>query len=903
MAGLTVLLAAEPASCLGGLTQLYRFFNYPMPKRTYGTAVKKRTLMVLKALIQFANLEAMAISPSNISYRWLDRDTGQPKLIIQSTLTELWQVCCSTAQTEAQTDDLTQAEVRESLYALDRFLGILHDHRISTQGSPHWYFTLVLWSTQTDNNLAFADRLWRDKQAQKKAGLDRGPRWSKIGALGPSPPAPPPADFSQGASQLKSYGQWFVKTHGQIKILPNVARRSIALDHIYVNVSVSTGEGIIHLSSTAIEAFTDRFNSRRPLIDSSALEDGIHVAHQQSRLMVLGIPGSGKSTFLKKLGLDAIKTTEKTGDLYIPVLVELKLWSQGDTDLKTYIQQEIYRRPTEADGDDLTDHLKQGRLLILLDGLDEVPVEALGTCIDQLRAFIKAFDQNRFVISCRTSDYSYGFSQFVDVEVVGFSDAQIKKFIENWFAAGAKPKDNHHLSLWKLLNQSRNLPIKELARTPLLLFYLCLVHETGVSLPQTRGQVYAKILDIFLAEWPRQKNTDGGSKKAQPTLTLYSERKLLAEIAYKSFRSNQLVFSKLYLQKMIDEFLARGAESIRSIDTGFLLQEIEARQGILVERFQGYFSFSHLTLQEYLTAQCVAENAAAEQVMCAHVGDRRWREVILIAIESLGDRGIDLLEPMYHLACDRLAVHPKLIVLLQGIQQCALNLFGSTATLAHRASVAAAVSAIAAARASDVDIPLVVGPAIAAPLTRASDSAMAMAGGGAIAAAGVNSAVALATARALSADEVRATEINQVIHGASELIDQVSEGNSPDNADNTKVIALVLDASQRQLANLVATNPSALPAALAQLTAALPTHIATLPAPDASTAWLPWALRLEQGWLSALGIDRATVTLTVAEATAWETYLYQCELISRSLDGTLPQSRHRGQKLRARLLC
>ncbi|MGF1520468.1 MAG: NACHT domain-containing protein [Nodosilinea sp.] len=866
-----------------------------MPKRTYGIAVKKRTLRVLKALIQLANFEATAISPSNISYRWLDRDTGQPRLIIQSTLTELWQVCCSIAH-EAQADDLTQAEVREAFHALEKFLGILQDHRISAQGSPQWHFTLVLWSTQTDDNLAFADRLWCEKQAQKKAGLERGPRWSKTGALGPSP-----ADFSQAASRLKCYGQWFVKTYGHIKILPNVTRRSIALDHIYVNVSVSRGEGITHLSSTAIEVFNDRFNSRSPLIDSSTLEDGIHVARQQSRLMVLGVPGSGKSTLLKKLGLEAIKTAEKTGDLCIPVLVELKLWSQGDTDLKTYMQQEIYRNPTETDGDDLTAHLNRGHLLILLDGLDEVPAEALGTCIDQLRAFIKTFDQNRFVISCRTSDYSYGFPQFVDVEVVGFSDAQIKNFIENWFVAGAKPKNNHYLSLWKSLNRSRNLPIKELARTPLLLFYLCLVYETGVSLPETRGQVYAKILDIFLTDWPRQKNAGGGSNKNQPRLTLYSERKLLAEMAYKSFSSNQLVFAKLYIQQAIDDFLTRESES-RAIDPGALLQEIESRQGILVERFQGYFSFSHLTLQEYLTAQYVAENAAAEQVMCAHMGDRRWREVVLIAIEILGDRGIDLLEPMYRLACDRLAVHPQLTNLLQKVQQCALDLFGPTATLAHRASVAAAVSAIAAARASDFDMSIAVGPAIAAPLTRASDSAMAMAGGGAIAAAGVNSALALATARALAADEARAAEIDWVIHGASELIDQAREGKSPDNVDNAKVVALALEASQRQLTSLVATTPSSPPAALTQLTAALPTYVAALPNPDASAAWLPWALQLEQDWLSALGLDRATVTLTVAEATAWETYLYQCELISRSLDSALPQAACRGQDLRACLL-
>ena len=859
-----------------------------MPKRTYGSAVRRRTLKVLKALIQFANLETTAIPTGNISYRWLDRDTGRPSLIIQSTLTELWQMCCAAAQP----DGLTQAEVREALYALDKFLGILHDHRISTQGSPHWHFTLELWSTHTDDNLAAADRLWHTKQAQKKAGLSQGrSSFHRRANLSTTPQA----------DWLDRYCRWFVKTYGQIKILPNLARRSIALDHIYVNVSVSTEQGIKHLSAQDADTFTDRFTSRRPLIDSALLEDGMSIAQRHPWLMVLGLPGCGKSTFLRKLGLEAIKTTQTTDQLCIPVVVDLKLWSQQCLDLQDYMQQEIYRWPEVGDRDELTNHLRQGHLLVLLDGLDEVPPERFSHCVDQIRGFVKTFDANRYALSCRTADYSYGLSQFVDVEVAGFSDGQIKGFIDNWFGPQAQNRSPPLPSLWKLLNRSRNLPIKELARSPLLLFYLCLVHETGIALPQTRGQVYGKILDIFLADWPRQKNV-GRANPAPTALTAYTEKKLLAKIAYDRFCANQLVFSTTYLHQAIESFLADQPEPVMGVDPDFWFREIKLRQGILVERFQGYFSFSHLTLQEYLAAQYVASDRAAMQVLCDQMGDRRWREVALIAIESLGDKGIDRLEPMYRLACDRLAVYPQLTGLLQRIQQCAWDLVGPTTTLAHRASVAAAVSAIAAARASDFDTPLVVGPAIAAPLTRASDSAMAMAGGGAIAAAGVNSAVALATARALAADEVRAAAIDRVIHGASELIDQAREDKSPANTDNAKVIALALTASQRQLSSLAATIPQNLPAALAQLTAALPTHIATLPDPDDSAAWLPWAFRLEQDWLSALGCDRATVTLTVAEAVAWETYLYQCELISRSLDSAMPQAGARGQALRARLL-
>jgi hypothetical protein len=849
-----------------------------MPKRTYGPAVRKRTLMVLKALIQFANLETTAPINSTISYRWIDRDTAHPKVIFQATLSDLWQVCCSTTQAE----DLTQTEVREALYALDKFLGILRDHRISTQGSPQWHFTLALWSTRTDNNLAAADRLWQAKQAQK---LARGALSQEV----------------SDCDRIRAYCRWYLQTYGQIKILPKLARRTIDLDRLYVNVVVSTDEGVKLLSPCDQQAFNERFANRHPLFDSAQLEDGMAIAQRHGRLMVLGHPGVGKSTFLRKLGLDAARMTEAEKGCCIPVLVELKLWSQENIDLTTYLQREIYRGPGADSDDPLTTHLRQGNLLILFDGLDEVPAEKLGTCIDQIRAFVHQFDRNRWAIACRTADYSYGFPNVVEVEVVGFSDRQIQQFIENWFIAKTPDCNQAPLTLWQTLNRSRNLPIKELARTPLLLFYLCLVHEQGGELPKSRGQIYGKILEIFLAEWPRQKNIERDPSLAPTGLTAYAKQKLLAAIAYDRFKDNQLVFSQLYLQQAIEAFVSQGPPWFREINPGLLLEDLESRRGLVVERFQGYFSFSHLTLQEYLAAQYVVEHPETRPVLIEYSADRRWREVVLIAVETLDNRSLELLDPLIQRTWECLASHPALTQLLKNIHRCAVELFGPAPTLGQRASVTAAVSAIAAARASDLDTAMVVGPAIAAPLTRAADSAMAMAQGGlAIATAGVNSALAVATARALAADEDRAAEIDQVIHSASELIDQARTEPNLDQANRVEAVRQAVTASQRQLASLAETDQS-LPKALVQWVSALPACVAALPSPTAAPAeWLHWTHQLEQGWFSALGCDRPTLTLTVAEAKAWDTYTYRCELVSRSLDAVFSQGT--GQNLRDRLL-
>lgn len=58
------------------------------------------------------------------------------------------------------------------------------------------------------------------------------------------------------------------------------------------------------------------------------------MANEQPYLLVLGGPGIGKSTFLRKIGLEALKTGGQIGRHCIPVLIELKELRGETVDLK-----------------------------------------------------------------------------------------------------------------------------------------------------------------------------------------------------------------------------------------------------------------------------------------------------------------------------------------------------------------------------------------------------------------------------------------------------------------------------------------------------------------------------------------------------------------------------------------
>jgi len=241
---------------------------------------------------------------------------------------------------------------------------------------------------------------------------------------------------------------------------------------------------------------------------------GLKAVTEHSRLMVLGKPGAGKTTFLKHIAIECNKG--KFQDNLIPIFIPLKIFAEdarggGDFGLLQYIHQEFAscgmgeQSVTEA-------VLSQGRGLILLDGLDEVPEEDSDEVVRQIRGFArKKYFNNRFIITCRIAAHKYRFKDegFTDVEVADFNDGQIEKFAKNWFAAFAKDNPEKGLALAsqfiEKLNRSENQQIRELAVTPILLNLTCLVFQAKGDFPSKRSKLYEQGLDILLRRWAEAK--------------------------------------------------------------------------------------------------------------------------------------------------------------------------------------------------------------------------------------------------------------------------------------------------------------------------------------------------------------------------------------------------------------
>ncbi len=455
------------------------------------------------------------------------------------------------------------------------------------------------------------------------------------------------------ANASHQYDENYRKRHGQLKVFCVGMRQPIPLDDVYVTVQfLDERSASRYRSNEDIErAFRER-NRGLFILDSDELKDGTTVANDKQYLMLLGAPGVGKSTFLRKVGLEALKGKEGNfAHECIPVFLELKRFTADQIDIEALITHEFkicgYPYPDQM----VRTGLESGKLLILFDGLDEVPSANVNNVIRKIEDFVDQYSQNRFIASCRIAAYTGGFRQFTEVEMADFDDAQIEAYIKNWFDS---TPDRYRYQLdeevktadqcWKALNARGHHATKELARNPLLLTLLCMVYDNSQNFPQNRADLYEKALSIFLEEWAAEKRVRQEESISQ-YLDVAAEKRMLSEIAAKNFNANYLFFSKAELIKQIQEFGEGNINTPSTFNAPKILETILVDQGLFVERVSGSYSFSHLTFQEYLTANYIKEAGLIQTLVTNYLHDYRWREVFLLTA-GLMHTADDLLEAM-----------------------------------------------------------------------------------------------------------------------------------------------------------------------------------------------------------------------------------------------------------------
>ncbi|MEO1389636.1 MAG: NACHT domain-containing NTPase [Cyanobacteria bacterium J06634_6] len=399
---------------------------------------------------------------------------------------------------------------------------------------------------------------------------------------------------------------------------------------------------------------------RKPVMEAVA---------EHQKLIVLGKPGAGKTTFLKHLAIQCIEGKFEPDRL--PLFINLKQFSEHPSRLGLLAflsQRHLKSQLTALSKADIEAHLLQlkqvlnaGRALILLDGLDEVSQDTQDRVLTEIRLLSEDFHDNHFLMTCRVAAWEYTFEQFTEVEVADFDAAQVKAFSRRWFES--KPMQSQTF----LKSLARWPQLAELAVTPLLLTLLCVAFESSGALPGSRSELYQEGIETLLKKWDASR----GIHRDQVYKKLSPKRKedLLSEIAITTFQQGQYFFHQRDLEYMITDYIRNLPEAsddpeVLQVDSLTVLHSIEAQHGLLVERAKHHYSFSHLTFHEYFVArELVLNSANLEKAMVQMVDDHAlepsWREVFLLASELLRNADL-LLSPLTDKVHGLLAAVPRL---------------------------------------------------------------------------------------------------------------------------------------------------------------------------------------------------------------------------------------------------
>jgi len=394
-----------------------------------------------------------------------------------------------------------------------------------------------------------------------------------------------------------------------------------------------------------LSAARKRFN-REPIMglpddkpktaESSAT--ALDVALPAPRLVLIGTPGSGKSTFLEWLQIQiAMGDTELVlaGKQAIPLLLRIR---QLDPDRLPSGTALIAAATASADKAALAPPgwmdrmLERGRVLVMIDGLDEVDPQRLQQqVLPWLGDLVQRFRRCRFIVSSRPSGYNAGTFKrlgFLEADLLDFDTEAISAYTCHWCVAvrlarnetEAEARREGKADGERIVAGFRAHPyINDLARSPLMLSAICLVNWfEGGQLPRDRAMLYRLCVEGLLHHWDQRRGI-------QSVYPLDEKLRVCRELAIAMQADDRAEYEAAKVQQVFAQVLADAQRA------DALLEHIRYRTGLLIERRPEVFAFAHLTFQEYLAAQAIHEgNRRGVSILhfVEHHDDPRWREVI-----------------------------------------------------------------------------------------------------------------------------------------------------------------------------------------------------------------------------------------------------------------------------------
>ncbi|MDB5391487.1 MAG: inlA 2 [Planctomycetaceae bacterium] len=343
----------------------------------------------------------------------------------------------------------------------------------------------------------------------------------------------------------------------------------------------------------------------------------------------------------------------------VPFVIPLRYCQSGrlpvPDDFPTVIA-EIGLAAGHARADWVKQVLLEGRALVLIDGVDEVPNQNRDEIRNELTELIQAYPQNLFVVTTRPEAVRDGWLadlQFQEARIAPLAESDVHKFIRLWHDAVEKELARRSRAAGlreeaeSLIKKLRTTPdLFHLASNPLLCAMICaLHHDRGQKLPEGQSELCESLCHMLLHRREREGGLNWDEFPAPYRELSYGQKKRLAQqLALVMVRQELSALPYEVALKHIEQTLRELGRT--PADASVVLTGLVERSGMLREPNPGSIDFLHNTFKEYLAGEALAqdENDELGQRILAQSEDAQtqasWRRIALFAA-ARQDRAAD----------------------------------------------------------------------------------------------------------------------------------------------------------------------------------------------------------------------------------------------------------------------
>ncbi|KAB8317666.1 NACHT domain-containing protein [Tolypothrix campylonemoides VB511288] len=374
----------------------------------------------------------------------------------------------------------------------------------------------------------------------------------------------------------------------------------------------------------------DQQGEKQEKIERFSVLEGLR-KYAPDHVLLVGRPGSGKSTALARLLLEEANVETRHGASLesaspIPVLVELRYYQKSVLEL---IQNFFKRHKLFLEITEIEKLLFHGQLLLLVDGVNELPSE-------EARRDLKAFRQNHPQTQMIFTTRDLGVGGDLDIakklEMQPLTEEQMQQFVRAYL-----PKQGE-----EMLRQLGDR-LWEFGKTPLLLWMLCSVFvQNQNTVPSNLGSVFRLFTQTYDQKLKQDIPTTGDFRRWC--------HKLLQHLAWvmtqgEALTDLQVAIPRQQAEAVLTEFLQGKVPHPENCALAWLqdllnhhLIQLSADNKIEFLSADNKIEFRHQLIQEYYTAECLLtrlSNLSDDSLKREYLNYLKWTEPLALMVELL----------------------------------------------------------------------------------------------------------------------------------------------------------------------------------------------------------------------------------------------------------------------------